>query len=166
MKPFTSVVQLDAFRRSKMLTLDSSIGGLTIDGTHYGEGTSVSVSTYALHHNQDVFKDPSVFRPERWIVDENNGISVKDVAAAESAFAPFSIGSRSCPGKQLAYMEMSIAVAKLLLQADVRAVEGSELGAGSPKLMWGRRNEMQYQTQDWFVSSKDGPLVQFKGVSA
>ena len=140
-------------------------GGLTIDGHYFGRGINVGVSIYALHHNEDTYRDPQVFKPERWIVDEKNGITAQSVAAAESAFSPFSLGPRACPGKHLAYLEMTITVAKVLYRADVRAVEGSDIGAGSPDLIWGRRNKGQYQTQEWFVASKDGPLVQFKARS-
>ncbi|KAI4252088.1 MAG: hypothetical protein LQ352_004488, partial [Teloschistes flavicans] len=65
-------------------------GGLTVDGHHFPPGTNVAVMIYALHQNEDAFKDPAVFRPERWIVNDALGVSADGVAAAESAFSPFS----------------------------------------------------------------------------
>lgn len=53
-------------------------------------------------------------------------------------------------------------MAKLLLLAEVRCVEGDDCGAGRPDLIRGRRNKMQYQTKDWFTSAREGPRVQFK----
>lgn len=137
-------------------------GGVTIDGHHVQEGTNIGVSIYSLQHNEDIFPDPFVFRPERWIPDESTGVTAESVAACESAFAPFSIGPRGCPGKNLAYMEMSITMAKVLYLSDVQAVEGDDLGAGKAHLIWGRRNKAIFQTKDTFVSEREGPRVRFK----
>ncbi|KAL8948209.1 MAG: hypothetical protein Q9222_005584 [Ikaeria aurantiellina] len=137
-------------------------GGMTIDGHFVREGTDVGVSLYSLQHNHEVFTNAFVFNPERWMVDENSAESAARVARYESAFAPFSIGPRSCPGKGLAYLEMSIAIAKALFFYDLRGLEGDELGAGNADLMWGRREKTHYQTFDMFVSYRHGPMVQFK----
>lgn len=141
------------------LTREVMQGGMTVDGHVFKEGTNVGVSLHSLHHNESIIQDPSVFRPERWIPDEKNGVTAEVIAAVESAFYPFSCGPRACPGKNLAYLEMTITMAKLLYLADVRAVENNDLGAGSPNMIWGRRNKMHYQTYDFFVSTRDGPMV-------
>lgn len=137
-------------------------GGLTVDGHFLPEGTNVGVALHCLHRNEQVFDTPMAFQPERWIPDEATGITVASVAACETAFRPFSIGSRGCPGKQLAYLEMGITMAKVLFLYDVRAVEDDKLGAGRSELMWGRRNEQEFQLWDIFVSIRNGPNVQFK----
>ena len=121
-------------------------GGFTVDGHVFKEGTNVGVSPYSLHHNESMIQDPFVFRPERWILDEKNGVTAESIAALQSAFYPFSCGPRACPGKNLAYLEMTITMAKLLYLGDVRAVEGSDLGAGRANMTWGRRNKKQFQT--------------------
>ncbi|KAL9026064.1 MAG: hypothetical protein Q9196_005218 [Gyalolechia fulgens] len=137
-------------------------GGLTVDGHFLQEGTNVGVAPFSLHRNENFFHEPFTFMPERWIPDEDTGVTAANVAVCESAFRPFSVGSRGCPGKRLAYLEMSIAMAKVLFLYDVQAVEGDNLGAGKSELMWGRRNTETYQTWDVFVSIRDGPKVQFK----
>ncbi|KAL9593847.1 MAG: hypothetical protein Q9219_007356 [cf. Caloplaca sp. 3 TL-2023] len=137
-------------------------GGIAVDGHNVREGTKIGISPYSLHRNEDVFREPHAFKPERWIPDEKNGITAASVAASESSFTPFSIGSRGCPGKQLAYLEMSITMAKVLFLFDVQALEGDNLGAGNPELMWGRRNKANFQTWDMFVSSRKGPMVEFR----
>ncbi|KAI4187856.1 MAG: hypothetical protein LQ348_004018 [Seirophora lacunosa] len=136
--------------------------GMHIDGHFVREGTNVGVAAYTLQHNDDVFADPFAFRPERWIADEKTGVTAEDVAACEAAFAPFSIGPRACPGKKLAYLEISITMAKVLYLSDVQAVEGDTLGAGSADLIWGRRRAACFQSRDTFVSQRDGPMVQFR----
>lgn len=137
-------------------------GGFDMEGTFMPEGTQLSTGIYSLHYNESVFLDPFVYRPERWIVDEESGVSATDVARAESAFSPFSMGPRACVGKNLAYLELSITMARIFYLLDFKVQEGSTLGAGSPDLMWGRRNENQYQVTDYLVASKQGPMVQFR----
>lgn len=141
---------------------EAMAGGTIVEGHHLTQGICLGVSIYALHHNQDIFPDAPTFKPERWIPDEVAGTTAESVLLSRSAFVPFSTGPRGCPGKNLAYMEMSIVMAKILFLADVRSVEGNDLGAGRPEMIWGRRNKMQYQAKDAFVSAKDGPMVQFK----
>jgi cytochrome P450 len=50
------------------------------------------------------------------------------VAEIESAFFPFSIGSRGCPGKRLAYQQMTTTMARVLFCMDFRAVAGDTTG--------------------------------------
>lgn len=135
-------------------------GGLVIDEHVIPAGINVGTALYALHHNRDIFRDPFVFRPERWIVSES--VSAASVAEVESACFPFSIGSRGCPGKRLAYQEMSTAMAKVVFCMDFRAVEGDRKGVGGPNLMWGRRDTTQWQVDDALVVARDGPMIQFK----
>ena len=137
-------------------------GGLTIGGEFFPEGIDIGTSLYVLHHDKTIFSDPFAFQPERWIVDEATGTTAEDIASREFAFAPFSLGTRGCVGKNLAYLELSITIAKLLLVLDVRRVQGEDLGAGSSQSVWGRRDESQFQTKDAFISLRDGPIVQFR----
>ncbi|KAL9010188.1 MAG: hypothetical protein Q9173_004851 [Seirophora scorigena] len=121
--------------------------GMHIDGHFVREGTNVGVAAYTLQHNDGVFADPFAFRPGRWMADKKTGVTAENVAACEAAFAPFSIGPRACPGKNLAYLEMSIIMAKVLYLSDVQAVEGDILGAVSADLIWGRRRAACFQSQ-------------------
>ena len=130
-------------------------GGIAIEGQFLPPGPEFSVSLYSLHHNEDAFLlDAFKFKTEHWIPDEKAGITIAHIATYSSAFAPFSTGPRGCPGKILAYLEMSIVMAKILFLADIRAAEGNELGAGKADLIWGRRNKTHFQTKDRFVSSR------------
>ena len=137
-------------------------GGMALDGMFVPEGTQIGTGTYSLHHNDSVFPDPFVYKPERWIVDEKSGVSAADVTRAESAFFPFSLGAQSCVGKKLAYLMLTIALARLLYLHDVKVPEGNTIGEGAPDLMWGRRNKNQFQLTDCFIAAKQGPMAQFK----
>jgi cytochrome P450 len=136
--------------------------GAVIDGRFYPAGTVVGICTYALHHNADYFPDPFRFYPERWIVDTSKGVTAESVATSHAAFCPFSIGVRGCIGKNLAYLEMSLTLAITLWQYDIRKESGDEIGAGGPGKALGRHRPGEYQLKDVFVTTRDGPVVEFK----
>ncbi|KAL9034324.1 MAG: hypothetical protein Q9180_005470 [Flavoplaca navasiana] len=145
------------------LTREVLAGGITVEDQYLPKGTVVGVSFYALHHNEATFPDAFHFQPERWIGAEQKEVSAPlNIAAVESGFTPFSMGPRGCPGKNLAYLEMSITMAKVLYLYDVKAMEGSDLGAGKPDQIWGRQNKEHYQTCDRFISTRKGPIVNFR----
>lgn len=135
-------------------------GGVNLQGRFLREGLNIGTALYALHHHQDVFGDPFLFRPERWIVSGN--VSAESVEKAGSAFFPFSMGSRNCPGKRLAYQELTTALARLVFRMDFQSVPGDTKGEGSSTLMWGRRHKTQWQVDDALVVARDGPLIQFQ----
>ncbi|KAL9094280.1 MAG: hypothetical protein Q9165_003420 [Trypethelium subeluteriae] len=68
---------------------------VVIDGYVIPAGTSVSMSTYAMHRNAEVFPEPERFWPERWM-DVGEGRRRE----MERYFWPFSVGDRRCTGEQ------------------------------------------------------------------
>lgn len=137
-------------------------GGITVDGEYLPSGVRASSCPYVLHHNPDLYDEPFKFRPERWIVGEK-GSTVESVAKAESGYCPFSGGPRGCVGKNLAYLEMSVVIAKLMHQFELRQDEASgNLGGGSLDGPEGRRVVDEYQLHEIFVAIRDGPMVQVK----
>ncbi|TDL27080.1 benzoate para-hydroxylase [Rickenella mellea] len=84
-------------------------GGVTCCGTHFPEGTEMSVPSYTLHHNENIWGDPENYRPERWL--EN--------PALHRTTLMFGMGPRGCIGKHLATMEIQIILSTLLLLYDV-----------------------------------------------
>ncbi|KAJ0125965.1 putative AC9 transposase, partial [Fusarium oxysporum f. sp. albedinis] len=135
-------------------------GGIVVDGQYISEGMKISTASYCMHHNPDIYPEPFKFRPERWIVDEKDdcGVSPESVSLAKSAFMPFSAGPRGCVGKNLAYLEMSLALAKIVYNFEIRRDHSSNLGGGSPDAIKGRRTVDQYQLRDIFVAIRDGPV--------
>lgn len=137
-------------------------GGIVVDGHYVPEGLTLSTCAYCVHHSPELYDEPFVFRPERWIVGEK-GSTVESVARADSGYLPFSAGPRGCVGKSLAYLEMSVVIAKLVHQFELRQdPQSANLGGGSPKNIKGRREAGQYQLYDIFVGMRYGPVVQLK----
>ena len=46
-------------------------GGVNVQGRVIREGLNIGTALYALRHHQNVFGDPYLFCPERWIVSDN-----------------------------------------------------------------------------------------------
>lgn len=98
--------------------------------------------------------------------DEGGEGTAQSVALAREAFCPFSVGPRGCVGKGMAYLELSVALARVVWLFDFRLAAGGSgdvgLGEGRPDAEWGRHRRAEYQLFDAFVSMKDGPSVEFR----
>ena len=136
-------------------------GGQMVDGELYPAGVTVGTSEWS-NGRSDEYGDPNVYRPERWIVDEEAGVSAEEVARISSFLHPFSAGWGNCVGQNLAILELLMTIARTLYRLDVRAEPGSTLGEGKPELGWGRRDRRQFQVDDAYISMRDGPMIQFR----
>lgn len=65
----------------------------------------------------------------------------------------------------MAYMEISLAVAKALWHFDFCQAAGDlgEVGAGAPGMELGRERSEEFQLFDHFTASHDGPYLEFRG---
>lgn len=124
--------------------------GVTINGDHLPAGTMVGTAIYPLHHSPEYFEAPNVFRPERWMSEHT---SAEEISRATYGFAPFSIGTRSCVGKKMAYNELSVALARVLYLYDIRLQPGDRTG---------QREDGLYDLRDVFIAERWGPKVQFR----
>ncbi|SMY28276.1 unnamed protein product [Zymoseptoria tritici ST99CH_1A5] len=126
---------------------------------HLPAGVDVGVPIYAIHHHKDYVVDPFVFDPERWIREDH----AQDREKLMSVFNPFSIGHRGCLGKPLVYMELGIAVARLVWEFEMRLSEVQRVsGFVERDVRRGRRVEGEYHLLDWFMSRNEGPRVEFR----
>ncbi|ETN41091.1 uncharacterized protein HMPREF1541_03026 [Cyphellophora europaea CBS 101466] len=121
-------------------------GGATVDGQRLPAGVQVGVPIYGIHHNAEYFPAPFEYRPERWLEGES-GNTKENVEKARSAFCPFSVGTRSCVGKGMAMMELSLAVAYAIHTLDFQHAEGQHALKG-----WGFEGE--FAVQDHITASK------------
>jgi cytochrome P450 len=137
-------------------------GGLVIDGKFVPEGTTVGCAAWATFHSEECYGDPWVYRPERWIIDPETGVTGEDVAKAHSSFHPFLIGTGNCVGQKIAMLELLVFVGRTLWRMDVRNADG----VGEKKnLGWGRRHKNVLEVRDAYVTLHDGPMVQFRNRS-
>lgn len=74
--------------------------------------TTTMVNMWAITHDPNVWADPFLFKPERFLLSE--GGEEVDVRGNDLRLAPFGAGRRVCPGKNLALVTVSLWVAKLV----------------------------------------------------
>ncbi|KDN68524.1 putative cytochrome P450 [Colletotrichum sublineola] len=110
-------------------------GGATISGEFVPEKTTVSIHHWAMYRNEKNFKNPFKFHPERFLGDPEYASDRRE------AFQPFHIGPRACLGRNLAYVEMRIILAKLLWNFDLALAEDSEEWMEAQKIytVWEKR---------------------------
>lgn len=124
-------------------------GGVSVGGHVFAEGTCVGASIYAVHQNEELFPEPHLFKPERFLTDDGKKVWHK-------GYVPYSTGPRACPGWRLASVEASLAVARTLWRYDVRLASGKGVQALNG-LEWPER-----KFKSWIGLKVDGPVAQFK----
>ncbi len=80
--------------------------------------------SYTIHRDANVFKSPDEFKPLRWL-PESGTPGANIVTQIPDAYIPFSRGPRSCIGIHLAYMEMKLLTAAILMSWEIGLGEGT-----------------------------------------
>ncbi|KAL6806352.1 cytochrome P450 [Trichoderma sp. SZMC 28013] len=88
-------------------------GGDVICGQYVPENTVLGIWQWPMYHNAKNFTLPDSYIPERWLGDARFSSDPQDVLQA------FSFGPRNCIGKNLAYAEMRLILAKILWNFDI-----------------------------------------------
>lgn len=85
--------------------------------------TVASVFQWASNHAPQYWADPYAFHPERFL-PESEGRPQRFATDRQDAMQPFSMGPRNCIGKNLAYAEMRLILAKLVFNFDMAMGDG------------------------------------------
>lgn len=112
--------------------------GWTFKSTYFPAGAIVGCSAYELHFNSDVFPNPHDFQPERWL--EGNV-----TPEANKYWFAFGAGSRACIARNLATVELFMAVEKLV-ESDV--LRGAKVC------------QERIEIYEWFNSSVKGEKIE------
>ncbi|KAF3490689.1 putative cytochrome P450 [Arthroderma uncinatum] len=83
-------------------------------------GVTVGMDAFHVHVNEDVYPEPLVFKPERWL---NNPRGPDGVKPLSNYMVSFSRGSRVCLGMSLAYMELYVALATIFRRHNLELFE-------------------------------------------
>jgi cytochrome P450 len=88
--------------------------GLLVYGEYIAAGTDVGVYGSVLHHRADIFgEDVDVFRPERWLGDEEK------VKKMKNTLFTFSGGKYNCLEKNIARMEIAKLIPSMMRAFEV-----------------------------------------------
>ncbi|KAL2125926.1 hypothetical protein VTI74DRAFT_2223 [Chaetomium olivicolor] len=93
--------------------------GEYIEGYWIPGDTAVGVPQWASYQSESNFRDANKFVPERWLGDPEYAHDVRGV------LQPFSVGPRNCIGRNLAYAEMRLIIARLLWNFDLELMPES-----------------------------------------
>ncbi|KAI9645797.1 hypothetical protein NHQ30_005231 [Ciborinia camelliae] len=96
--------------------------GLTIGGTYIPGNVTISAPTWSMGRLPSIYARPYEFLPTRWLPPPSN----RGIPLDKSVFAPFSSGTYSCVGKQLALMELRAVVARVVMRFEVRFADGED----------------------------------------
>jgi cytochrome P450 len=91
----------------------TSTEDVIVDGTELPAGTKVIVSSYVMHRDKDVFKDPTLFRPERWLEDQE---------LSKGDYFPFLFGKRQCIAKEFVLMETRLVLTKIAQNFNIKLI--------------------------------------------
>ncbi|PWA50071.1 cytochrome P450 98A2 [Artemisia annua] len=91
---------------------------LNIGNYNIPKGSRVFVNVWAIGRDQDVWKDPLVFRPERFLEED------VDIKGHDYRLLPFGSGRRVCPGAQLGINLTSLMLGRLLHHFEWSLPEG------------------------------------------
>ena len=96
--PYTEAVIHELLRITSVTSgglLHSTTENVQFEGYYLPKGTIILPNLYGCQHDEATWGDPDVFRPERWLTDDETKF-VKDDRSI-----PFSIGKRICPAENL-----------------------------------------------------------------
>ncbi|KAI0161392.1 isotrichodermin C-15 hydroxylase [Xylariaceae sp. FL1272] len=98
-------------------------GGATIAGHYVPEGTRFEIQQWSMNHSPENWADPWAFRPERFLGTNEEAMQAGNKLEALQAF---SVGPRNCIGRNLAYAEMRIILARIIFDFDLVLSEESK----------------------------------------
>ncbi|KAI5923146.1 cytochrome P450 [Camillea tinctor] len=115
-------------------------GGDWIVNQYVPAGTVVDIWQWPLYHNPAYFTQPDDFVPERWLGDPHFANDKLE------AVQPFSVGPRNCIGKNLAYSEMRLILARLVWNFDIQLDSSSDGWAEKSQvyILWEKDSLMVY----------------------
>ncbi|KAJ8131179.1 hypothetical protein O1611_g2446 [Lasiodiplodia mahajangana] len=92
-------------------------GGAQVAGHFAPEGTLVEVQHWSANHSTDNWADPWDFKPERFLGSSKEALEAGNKLEALQAF---NVGPRNCIGRNLAYAEMRIILARIIFDFDLK----------------------------------------------
>ena len=116
-------------------TVPAASGGVTIAGHVVPGGTDVAVWHWPMFHYSAHWDKPMEYRPERFLQEGSasgpryagdmryNNKNGEHSGDRLDLLQPFNIGPRNCLGRNLAYSEMRMVLARMIFNFDIELVE-------------------------------------------
>lgn len=114
-------------------------GGAEVAGQWFPAGTNIGTNSWVAHYNPSVWGDDvREFRPERWLESDE-----QQLQRMEAHYLPFGLGSRTCQGRHISFLEMSKLIPEVVANFDMALM--------IPKEQWKTVNY-------WFVKPESFPV--------
>lgn len=84
----------------------------TLGGYRIAKGTGILCNAHAMHFDEDVWEDPTAYKPERFD-------PLRKAKQARCTHVPFSVGPRQCLGNNFAMLEMRLFLCKILSSFEI-----------------------------------------------
>ncbi|GFP84574.1 abscisic acid 8'-hydroxylase 4 [Phtheirospermum japonicum] len=121
--PFTYKVILESLRMASIVsfTFREAVVDVEYNGYLIPKGWKVMPLFRNIHHNPEFFSEPQNFDPYRF-----------EVAPKPNTYLPFGTGAHSCPGNELAKLEMLILIHHLVNKLRWEVVDSQDMVEYSP----------------------------------
>ncbi|CAG7817223.1 unnamed protein product [Allacma fusca] len=109
--PYVEATTLEIMRVSSIApfgTPHATTQDVTYKGFNFPKGTSIIPNIYACLKDADLWGDPDVFRPDRFLSPDGKTV------VRNKAWIPFGVGKRSCLGESLARDEIFLFLTNLI----------------------------------------------------
>ncbi|KAI3977756.1 hypothetical protein MKX01_039819 [Papaver californicum] len=103
-----------------------------VGGFHVPAGTRLWANVWKMHRDPKVWDDPLVFRPERFLCDDQKMV---DVRGQNYELLPFGAGRRICPGISFSLDLMQLVLTRLILEFEMQSPSGKVDMTATPGLM-------------------------------
>lgn len=108
---------------------------------YFPEGTNIGYNVWAVHHSKEMFgEDAEMFRPERWLIEDNEINKDKLAAMRRTTELIFGYGKYQCLGKPIAWLEITKVLFEFLRNFD--------WAIATPEKPWRTINYMGIFAQD------------------
>ncbi|CAN7989055.1 unnamed protein product [Ixodes hexagonus] len=126
--PYTVACILEAIRMYPIAPLglphktscDTEVGGQFIP-----KNTGLLYNIHAINHDSQLWEDPDVFRPERFLYPVTGKVNQELLPQLIS----FGMGPRTCPGEKLAHVDMFYVLVRFMQRVSCSAPEGKSNSA-------------------------------------
>ncbi|KAI1079391.1 isotrichodermin C-15 hydroxylase [Whalleya microplaca] len=100
--------------------------GAMVAGVYVPKGIVCQISNFTICRDSRFFYDPLNFHPERWLQPDHPRYDAKFSNDDLKGFYPFSIGPRACSGREIAWNQIRLFLAKVLWTFNLVMVRGQD----------------------------------------